>query len=145
MYSDRNSNLSFSYSKYRMLPSLRDQSVSCSPVSCTSKVDLPLASEVQAVGTIIPERHAHSGDRVQVVEAANGFVVARLPQRKLAVAHARETGCRNTVVLAHPHSSAVLGAFVARAHVRRLLLTNIPHAQLLVSGCRDQEITSRIP
>lgn len=27
-------------------------------------VDLPLAREVQAVGTIVPERHAHSRDRV---------------------------------------------------------------------------------
>lgn len=48
-------------------------------------------------------------------------------------------------MLAHPYSSTVLGAFVARASVRRLLLTNIPHAQLLVSGRCDQQITGRIP
>lgn len=103
-----------------------------------SDVNLPLAGEVQAVRSVVPEWHAHSGDRVQVVKATDGLVAAGLPERKLTVTHARESGCRDTVMLAHPNSTAVLRSFMARANVRGLLLTNIPHAQLLVSGRCDQ-------
>ena len=108
-------------------------------------LDLPLAGKVQTVGAVIPERHADTGDGVQVVEATDGLVATWLPERKLPVAHAGETRCRNTVLLAHPHGTAVLGALVAGPDMRRLLLADIPHAQLLVSRGRDHEVSGGVP
>lgn len=48
-------------------------------------------------------------------------------------------------MLAHPDSSAVLGARVARGLVDRLLGAHIPHADLLVARCRDQHGAAGVP
>jgi hypothetical protein len=103
-------------------------------------IDVPLASEVQALCTVVPEGHANTRDGVENLEATDGlFGVARIPETKLTVAHARETSSRDTVGLTHPNSAAVLGTWVTRDFLSRLLLSHIPNAQLLVAARRDEE------
>lgn len=98
--------------------------------------DLPFAGQVQALSAIVPEGHADTRDGVENLEATNWLGgIARIPQTKLAVTHARKAGCRNAIRLAHPDSATVLCARVARNLLGRLLLSYIPHAQLLISAC----------
>ena len=100
---------------------------------------VPLAGEVQALCTIVPEWHADTGDGVEDLEAANGLLgVARVPKTKLTVAHAREAGGGNAVGFAHPLCSAILRSWVAGHLLSRLLLAHIPYAQLLVSARGDE-------
>jgi hypothetical protein len=100
----------------------------------------PLASKVQTLCTIVPEGHAYTRDGVKDLEAANGLLgVARVPETKLTVAHARETSSRDAVGLTHPYGAAVLGTGVARNFLGRLLLSHIPYAQLLVTARGDEE------
>ena len=100
---------------------------------------LPLAGKVQALRAIIPEGHADTRNRIENLETTNGLLgVARVPQTQLTVAHARETSGCNAVYLAHPYCTAVLRARVTGNLLSRLLLTNIPNAQLLVSACCNQ-------
>ena len=101
---------------------------------------VPLASKVQALCIVVPEGHAYTRDGVENLEATNGFLgVARIPEAKLTVAHARETSGRNAVGLTHPYSAAVLRTRVARNFLGGLLLSHIPHAQLLVAARGDKE------
>jgi hypothetical protein len=118
-----------------MLPSLREL------VSSDAWLEghLPLASKVQTLRAVVPEGHAHSRNGVEDLETANGLLgVAGIPQTQLTVAHARETGGCDAVMLAHPHGAAVLGSGVAWDFLRSLFLSHIPHAQLLVSAGCDQ-------
>lgn len=48
-------------------------------------------------------------------------------------------------MLTHPNGARALCALVTRSNVRGLLLTNIPYAQLLVSGGGHQEVTASVP
>lgn len=119
-----------------MLPSLRklvyDHEI--------GRSDVPLAGEVQALCTVVPEGHADTRDGVEDLKATNGLLgVARIPETKLAVAHARETSGRDTVGLTHPHSAAVLGTRMTRDLLSGLLLAHIPYAQLLVTARGDEE------
>lgn len=102
--------------------------------------DVPLAGEVQALCTVVPEGHADTGDGVEDLEAANGLLgVARVPETELTVAHAREASGRDTVGLTHPHSAAVLGTRMTGNLLGGLLLAYIPYAQLLVAARGDEE------
>jgi hypothetical protein len=101
---------------------------------------IPFASKVQALCAIIPEGHADTRDGVENLEATNRLLgVARVPETKLTVAHARETGGRDAVGLSHPYSAAVLGTRVTRNFLGGLLLSHIPYAQLLVAARGDEE------
>jgi hypothetical protein len=91
------------------------------------------------VGGLTPERHANAGDGVQRREAPDGVLVTRLPETDLSLAHAREAGCCNTVMLSHPHNTAVFRTLMAWVLVHRLLLTHVPHTELLVSRGSSQE------
>lgn len=48
-------------------------------------------------------------------------------------------------MLTHPNGARALCALVAGSYVRGLLLTNIPYAQLLVSGGGHQEVAAGVP
>ena len=56
LYSERNSNLSCAYSKYRMLPSLSG----VNQRFLYTRLISPFSSKVKTLGTVIPKRHAHS-------------------------------------------------------------------------------------
>lgn len=101
---------------------------------------IPLASKEQAVGAVVPEGHADTGDGVENLEAANGLVgVAGVPETKLAVAHLGEARRGNAVGLAHPYRTAVLGTRMAGHLLGGPFLTHVPHAQLLVSARGDEQ------
>lgn len=102
-------------------------------------VCLPLASKVQALCAVVPERHADTRDRVENLETTDRLSgIAGVPQTQLTVTHAGETCGRDAAGLTHPNSTAVLCARVAGNLLGRLLLANIPYAQLLVSaGCNE--------
>jgi hypothetical protein len=100
---------------------------------------LPLACKVQALCTVIPEGHADTRNRVENLEATDGFRgVAGIPQAQLTIAHAGESSSRNAVGLAHPYSTTVFRARVTGNLLSGLLLTNIPYTQLLVTASGDQ-------
>lgn len=94
---------------------------------------------------LTPERHVDTRHAVKSGEAPDGTCVTGFPQSQLAVAHAGETGGGKTVLLSHPNDTAVLGAFMARSLVNRLLLSNIPHAQFLVSRGGDEHGACGVP
>jgi hypothetical protein len=56
-------------------------------VFVVSNVSVALSSKVKAVGAVIPERHADTGNGVQHGEAANGLCPAGLPETDLTLAH----------------------------------------------------------
>lgn len=115
------------------------------PVALVPIVDLPLASQVQAVAAVVPERHADTRNAVQGVEASNGGVVTGFPQSQLTIAHLGETGGSESILLAQPNDSAVLGALVTRVFRCWPLLSGIPHTHLLVSRSGDQHGARGIP
>lgn len=106
---------------------------------------LPLASKVEAVGTIVPEWHADSRDGIQMSKSSDGVAAAGLPQSNLSLAHLGETSRGKSVVLTQPDCSAVLGTRVARRLMHRLLLTDIPHSDFLVSRRRHKQVAARVP
>lgn len=78
-------------------------------------------------------------------ESSNRIAATRFPQGNLALAHLGEARGGEPVVLAQPDSPAVLGSRVAGGLVDRLLLTDVPHSDLLVPRRRDEEATARVP
>lgn len=114
-------------------------------VLVVANVSVTLASKVQAVGAIVPERHADAGYRVNHGEAANGLGLAGLPEGYLALAHLGEASGGEAVVLAHPDGPAVLGAGVAGCLVDGLVLAHVPDANLLVARRGDEHAAGRIP
>lgn len=98
-----------------------------------ANVAVTLASEIKAVGSVVPEGHANARNGVERSEAANGLHATRFPESDLPLTHPRKAGSGNAVVLAEPHSAAVFGTLVAGVLVDRLLLPDIPDAELLVS------------
>lgn len=95
----------------------------------------PSSSQVKAAGTIVPKGHADTRDRIQGLEAADGFTDgANIPKSQLTVTHLGETGGRDPVALAQPDGTTVLGSRVSVSLVRGPFLTDIPDAQLLVAG-----------
>lgn len=136
-----------------MLPSLQSSSVTGNSGGCNAVIFsgggegyvLPLASKVEAVGTVVPEWHADTRDGIQMGESSNGVAATGLPQSNLSLAHLGETSRGESVVLAQPDCSAVLGTRVARRLMHRLLLTDIPNSNLLVSRRRHKQVTARVP
>jgi hypothetical protein len=105
-------------------------------VFVVTDVAVTLSSKVQALGAFVPEGHADPRYAVEEGKVStNGLCgVARVPETELAITHARETGRSNTVVLAEPYGTATLGSVMTLDFNCRLLLSHIPHAQLLVSA-----------
>lgn len=97
------------------------------------------------IGKHTPERHADTRDGVQHGEAADGLSPARLPQSYLTLTHPREAGGGEAVVLAHPDGAAVLCATVAGGLVDGLLLSDIPHPDLLIARGGDEHAAAGVP
>ncbi|KAI6772375.1 hypothetical protein HG530_003333 [Fusarium avenaceum] len=89
--------------------------------------------------------HADTRDRVQHGEAANGLCPARLPKSYLPLAHTGETSRRKAVVLSQPDSARVLGTAVTGSLVNGLLLSDIPHSNLLISRGGGEHATASVP
>lgn len=100
--------------------------------------DLPLASKIKHLGSVIPERHANTANGVENLEAVDGLSgVSHIPETELSITHARETGGGDSVVLAHPDGPAVLCSSVSRYLVGGLLLPHVPEPDLLVAAGGD--------
>ena len=111
-------------------------------VLVVADVSITLASKVQHLGAIVPEGHADTADGVENGEATDGFFrVAHIPQTKLTVAHAREAGCGDTIMVAHPDCSTVLCAGVTLNFVCRSFLSYIPETDLLVAASGHKHAT----
>lgn len=109
-------------------------------------LDLPSAGQVQALCSFIPEGHAHTGDRVERLEATNWFTRGTdIPQCELTVTHLGEPGGRDPVTLTQPDNTTVLGTRMPLCLVGRALLTRIPYPQLLVSRGSGEEGTVGAP
>lgn len=101
---------------------------------------LPSSSQVKAAGTLVPEGHADTRDRVQGLEAIDGFPDGTdIPESQLTVTHLGETGGRDPVALAQPNGTTVLGSRVSIGLMRGPFLTDIPNAQLLVARGGHQQ------
>ena len=71
--------------------------------------DLPLAGQVEDLVSVVPERHAHTRDGVEELEAPNWLIWNfDVPQAQLTVARLGESSGGHAVLLAHPNRSAVL-------------------------------------
>lgn len=95
--------------------------------------------------TLTPEWHADARALIEHCESPDRLWVAWLPQRNLALAHAREARRCDTVMLAHPHSPAILCALVARMLADRPFLAHVPHPELLVARGSGEQGTGRVP
>lgn len=92
-----------------------------------------------------PEWHADTRDGVEHAETTDGLFPAGLPQGQLSLAHPRETGSSESVVLSQPDGTAVLGTAVSRRIVNWPLLTDIPHSYPLVARGGDEHISACVP
>lgn len=108
--------------------------------------NLPLASKVEALRAVIPERHTDTRNAIKDLEAPDGFLgIASVPQTQLTVAHTGKPSSGDAIVFAHPHCTTVLRTWVARNLLSGFLLPDIPYSEFLVSACGDQERSISTP